>query len=247
MRLTKRVARGLLRRLLPQPAAARHAEYSMVFSADDDPGRPSRALIELAQEAIRLAPDISMAALSGRMPEPPYFPDVWPGEVYKLLAALVLVRRPSLILDIGTGGGTSALAMRQTLPPGGRIVTFDVIGWRDYEGTLLRAEDVQDGRLTQSTDDVTRPEGFAKHLELFEAAELIDVDAAKDGVMEQRLLDLLGTVSQRASPLLVFDDIRLWPMPRIWRAIAHPKLDLTSFGHWTGTGLVEWRCGTQGP
>ena len=27
---------------------------------------------------------------------------------------------------------------------------------------------------------------------------------------------------------------------RIWRAIARPKLDVTSFGHWTGTGLVEW-------
>jgi hypothetical protein len=26
----------------------------------------------------------------------------------------------------------------------------------------------------------------------------------------------------------------------IWRGIRHPKLDLTSFGHWSGTGLVEW-------
>ena len=240
MRLTKRVARGLLRRLLPQPVAARHAEYSMIFSADDDPGRPTRALLELAQDAIRRAPDVSMAELSGRMPGPPRFPDVWPGEVYKLLAALVQVLRPAVILDIGTGGGTSALAMQPALPTGGRLVTFDVIGWRDYAGTLLRAEDFQGERLVQYTDDVTRPEGFAKHLKLFEAAQLIYIDAAKDGVMEQRLLDLLGTVPFRAAPLLVFDDIRLWPMLRIWRAITHPKLDLTSFGHWTGTGLVEW-------
>ena len=243
MRLTKRVARGLLRRLLPQPVPARHAEYSMIFSADDDPGRPSRALLDLAQEAIRRAPDVSLAPVSSRMTEgPPYFPDVWPGEVYKLLAALVQVRRPSLILDLGTGGGTSALAMRQALPPGGRIVTFDVIGWRDYAETLLRQDDFQDGRLAQFTDDVTRPEGFAKHLKLFEAAQLLYVDAAKDGVMESRLLDLLGTVAFRAAPLMVFDDIRLWPMLRIWRRISRPKLDVTSFGHWTGTGLVEWHA-----
>ena len=95
--------------------------------------------------------------------------------------------------------------------------------------------------MLQHTDDVTRPEGFAKHRKLFEAAQLIYVDAAKDGVMEARLLDLLRTASFRAAPLLVFDDIRLWPMLRIWRTIAHPKLDLTSFGHWTGTGLVEWK------
>ena len=24
--------------------------------------------------------------------------------------------------------------------------------------------------------------------------------------------------------------------------IARPKLDLTSFGHWSGTGLVEWHA-----
>jgi hypothetical protein len=39
---------------------------------------------------------------------------------------------------------------------------------------------------------------------------------------------------------LVFDDIRIWNMLRIWREIVRPKLDLTSFGHWTGTGIVDW-------
>jgi hypothetical protein len=26
----------------------------------------------------------------------------------------------------------------------------------------------------------------------------------------------------------------------IWYNLDKPKLDLTSFGHWSGTGLVEW-------
>jgi hypothetical protein len=38
----------------------------------------------------------------------------------------------------------------------------------------------------------------------------------------------------------MFDDIRLWNMLRTWRTINRPKLDLTSFGHWSGTGLVDW-------
>jgi hypothetical protein len=38
----------------------------------------------------------------------------------------------------------------------------------------------------------------------------------------------------------MFDDIRFWNMLRIWRNVAAPKLDITSFGHWSGTGLVDW-------
>jgi hypothetical protein len=35
------------------------------------------------------------------------------------------------------------------------------------------------------------------------------------------------------------DDIRFVNMVDNWNAIASPKLDLTSFGHWSGTGLVD--------
>ena len=69
---------------------------------------------------------------------------------------------------------------------------------------------------------------------------MIFVDAAKDGVMEQRLLDSFESVPFRTKPVIVFDDIRVWNMLKIWRNIRQPKLDLTSFGHWTGSGIVEW-------
>jgi len=39
---------------------------------------------------------------------------------------------------------------------------------------------------------------------------------------------------------VIFDDIRDLNMLQFWRDIAPPKLDLSSFGHWTGTGLVRW-------
>jgi len=29
-------------------------------------------------------------------------------------------------------------------------------------------------------------------------------------------------------------------MLKIWRDIQEPKMDMTSFGNWTGTGFVEW-------
>ena len=240
MHLSQRIKRSLLRRLLPVPVAARHAEYSMLFSADDAVGPPSPRLISLALDAVRQAQTVSLEQISARMTERPHYPDIWPGENYKLLAGFMRVLAPTRVVEVGTGGGSSTLAMQQGLPPDGRMVTFDILGWRDWPGCLLREEDFQDGRLSQSTDDLTDPVVFAKHRALFEEAELIFFDAAKDGVMEQTFIDALLGVSCRRPPIVVFDDIRLWNMLRIWRRLPLPKLDLTSFGHWTGTGVVEW-------
>ena len=120
-----------------------------------------------------------------------------------------------------------------------RLETFDLTPWSSLPGTRLRAEDFRDGRLVQHQDDVTRPAGLAKHRATLEAADLIFLDAAKDGTMERRLLESFEGLRLRR-PLLVLDDIRLWNMLATWRDIRRPKLDLTSFGHWSGTGLVDW-------
>jgi hypothetical protein len=71
-------------------------------------------------------------------------------------------------------------------------------------------------------------------------ADFLFVDAAKDSKMEAVLLDNFSTVGIKEGALLLFDDIRVVPMFPIWRRIALPKIDLTSFGHWSGTGLVRW-------
>jgi hypothetical protein len=66
------------------------------------------------------------------------------------------------------------------------------------------------------------------------------VDAAKDGAFEVDLLRSFRRVGLRQGTRLVFDDIRLWNMLSFWRHLELPKLDLTSFGDFTGTGLAEW-------
>ena len=44
----------------------------------------------------------------------------------EVLASLVLAKRPRLIVEVGTGYGTSTLCMALSLPEGGRIVTFEL-------------------------------------------------------------------------------------------------------------------------
>ena len=75
---------------------------------------------------------------------------------------------------------------------------------------------------------------------MLESADFIFSGAAKDGVMEQRFIDNFKPLQFKNAPIVMFDDIRLWKMLKIWRALDRPKLDLTSFGHWSGTGLVDW-------
>ena len=59
---------------------------------------------------------------------------------------------------------------------------------------------------------------------------------------EKALLNNLAGLTFTNDPIVMFDDIRLLNMIEQWRALPRPKLDLTSFGHWSGTGLVDWNA-----
>lgn len=226
--------------LPPSPVQCRHAEYSMILSADDDSGKPTPQLIHTAIDAVRYAMHADLSEISARMPRPPYYPEVWPGEHYKLLAALVALVQPEIVIEIGTATGISALALKKYLPPASRIVTYDIAPWTSFSETILREEDFADGRLVQRVGDLTQPHFFKAEEDLLRKSTLLFIDAAKDGRCEPVLLNHFRQCVFEKTPLFIFDDIKLWNMLRPWRDIQAPKLDLTSFGHWSGTGLVEW-------
>ena len=240
MNLTQFILRKILPTLLPSPAQTRHFQYSMLYSADDEKGQASNRLISIALEAVKKAQDVSLKDVSTRLIGMPDYPEVWPGEHYKLLAGLILTLKPKTVIEIGTYTGISALAMKKFLQPGAKLYTYDIFQWSTFKDTCLNKEDFSDGQLVQLIDDLTDPVTLTKHKSLLENADLIFVDAAKDGSQEQKFLDNFETLSFKNKPILVFDDIRVWNMLKIWREISRPKLDLTSFGHWAGTGLVEW-------
>jgi predicted O-methyltransferase YrrM len=237
--MLSRVRRRLGRPLAP-PVTARHIENSVLVSLDDESAQPSERLLDLALSASGAARGIQLADVSARVQDGPRLPSVWPGEHYRLLAGLVQVLEPKLVIEIGTYTGLSALALKERLAQEARIVTFDVVPWHTLPGTALETSDFADGRLEQIVDDITTMEGAARHRDVLAAADLIFVDAAKDGSMEARLLHVLESIEFTGAPVVVFDDIRVWNMLLFWRGLSRPKLDLTSFGHWTGTGLVDW-------
>lgn len=221
------------------PVRARGCQHSMIFSSDDDNAQPSEYLISLGLKAIQHAQKVSLTDISARMKKTPYWPDIWPGEHYRLLAGLVLELKPKLVIEIGTGAGLSALTMKKYLSQESKIVTFDIVGRNECSYSCLKDKDFSDNRLIQHTDNLAQHSAISKHIQLLQEADMIFIDGPKDGVTENKIWNNFKTVPFKNKPLLVFDDIRLWNMLRFWRDISLPKLDLTSFGHWSGTGIVE--------
>jgi predicted O-methyltransferase YrrM len=240
--LLQSVARRLLNRpRTPEapPVPALDWFATMALSVDrNDP--PPRRLIETALAAIRVTlDDVSLEDLL-RRPDVPDWLGIWPGEHYRLLGGLIKTLQPRLVIEIGTDCGLSALAMRKYLPPGGRIVTFDLRPWRQVEETALRETDFSDDALEQRLEDLADPAVAMRNRDLLEKADFFFVDGPKDNFFEQRFVDNLRAMKIAGRPLMMFDDTRLKSMLRFWDQLPFPKLDLTSFGHWSGTGLVDW-------
>lgn len=200
--------------------------------------RSSARLWEIVADVVPLVRHTSLPILQDR--HAPEYVRQWPGEHYRLLAALVRLLKPSLIVEIGTYRGHSALAMLPELESNARIVTMDVVAWTDIPECLLRPEDFQDGRLVQVIADIGDAREAERHADLIRSADLVFVDAAKDGSLERRILANFEAVGLKDGVVVLFDDIRVWNMLDIWRGITRPKLDVTSLGHYSGTGLVDW-------
>jgi len=228
----RRVAARML-----SPLRARHSELSIISSLDDAPGRPTRGLLDLGLRAATLALEIDLSHLHDRSAAAQGFLSVFPGEHYMLLAALVECLQPTHISEIGTFTGLSALAMLTALPRGGKLITYDVTPWDQVEGTALLTSDFEDNRLEQRIGDLAAVPYFKANMNDLLSSSLIFVDGPKDGHFEPTFMRLLSSAKIDHDIVLVFDDIHVWNMLAFWRSLHLPKLDLTSFGHWSGTGI----------
>jgi predicted O-methyltransferase YrrM len=230
---------------LPQrpPVHALDFFWTATYSRDHEPPTSQR-LIDLTLDSVRAIQEVNLDEVWSR-PQAPEWAKCWPGEHYRLLAGLMTVLRPKVIVEIGTDTGLSALIMHKTQPAGGRLVTFDLVPWSEVEDHILRQDDFQDGTLEQHLADLSDPQVLEEHRELLESAEFFFIDGPKDNVFEYRLMENFKRLSFRTPPVMMFDDTKLMSMLRFWDELTHPKLDITSFAHWSGTGLVEWSA--KGP
>lgn len=257
--LIKKLKSRALRWSLPKPFECRHIEYSTISCVDDEPSHPTEWLIDLSLRAISEARICDLSWISKRIAESDTssgrtdlswvapgvnthipWPEIWPGEHYRLLAGLVAVHKPRVVIEIGTLAGWGTLALRHSLPHDAELLTFDLVPWEDIPGTAFKKCDFQDGRIKQILGDLSAPDFFKEHAQTISSCDLLFVDAPKNVAFETTLLRHLETIQLPKDAVVIFDDTRNWNMLKIWREIRRPKLDLTSFGHWTGTGIIHW-------
>lgn len=218
---------------------------------------PGTEVIELAFQAILEASQVQLDWVEQRCrsDEQRSWVRQWPGEHYRLLSGFVRALQPSLVVEVGTFTGMGTLALldgaAQPAPGGadgansaeapaggGSVVTYDVIGWDSFEHTLLREQDFGPGRAEQRLGDLADDAYFATQSETLLSAELIFVDGPKDGRFEPVFFSRLFKLLQGSRHVVVLDDIHFLNMVNLWKALGPEKLDLTSFGHWSGTGMV---------
>ncbi|OGN63811.1 MAG: hypothetical protein A3E80_06840 [Chlamydiae bacterium RIFCSPHIGHO2_12_FULL_49_9] len=228
-----------LKELLPSPVKAEHGEYSMILSARDKPAVLTPHLLHASLKAIEYAAAVDLGEIGTRNEQARIYGNLWPGEHYRLLAGLMLALQPKIVIEIGTSTGLSALCLKRYLPPDGKLVTFDIVPWRQYHDTLFRNEDF-DEKLVQYVADLSVESKMRQYDELLQNAGLIFIDATHDGDLEKRILENFKKINFKNKVFFILDDIRVWTMIKMWREISLPKIDLTSFGHWSGTGLVEF-------
>lgn len=212
---------------------ARHVINSSFMSLDDDEAAQSfldyPIVIEALNYAFRyyISPDFEYA-------------NIFPGEHYRLLMGLVEVLKPKTLIDIGTYRGCSARIMLDYGLSDSQVHTFDLYDYLSFDWTVLTESDFVTGRLVQHLDDLIVPENFDRHRKLLEQADFIMLDGPKDDNFESTFLHLLTNLTVTGeSKWLFIDDIRFDNMQHLWRSIKSPKLDISSFGHFSGSGLVN--------
>lgn len=197
-------------------------------------------LVDIALAAINDANRNSLTNLAtekSHLKDSIYY-DLFPGEHYRLLRSLVSVLGSRNIIEVGTFTGMGTVSLVKGMSDHGHVTTFDLIPWDQFD-THLTNDLFDKKKVTQILADLSEQEELAKHQELISRADLIFCDAPKDGVFEYKFLDLLTTIKFESKCLLILDDIRFLNMISLWWSVESPKLDLTSFGHWSGTGLVD--------
>lgn len=167
-----------------------------------------------------------------------YF-NIFPGEHYRLLAGLIDYEKPKTLIDIGTSSGMSSRVMLDYSKIDSEIITFDLIKWNEFNSHLSK-NDFKSRKFTQYLEDLSNYDIFKKHLALIDKADLIFLDAPKDGVFEYLFIrNLVKSNLSVKKRFLILDDIKFLNMIKLWRSIKSPKFDLTSFGHASGSGIVD--------
>lgn len=210
---------------------------SLIYSFENF--KTSDYLITVISEAIKMAHKLELKCGRKDLGDSKFLNE-FPGEHYKILSSIVKITNAKEVVEIGTYTGLGTLSIKEGLNSQGKVTTYDIIGWNnlDLESHFTK-EDFEDGSIKQILGNLSEDSFFEKNKEILNRSDIIFMDAPKDDNFEYKMMQQFLKLEPKIGKLLILDDIRFINMIDLWRSIKSPKIDLSSFGHWSGTGIVD--------
>jgi predicted O-methyltransferase YrrM len=164
-------------------------------------------------------------------------------EHYWLLAALSMQVSNKTIIELGTHIGNSAYMLaygNRKLNNNNKVITYDITDkfkeLTDYENIEYKIDDMFDPVVRETNRELLLRSDFI----------FIDIDP-HEGILEYDMY--LWLKANNYKGIVIYDDIHLGPghmgvtsgnsMKEFWNKVdMQDKIDISSVGHWCGTGLV---------
>lgn len=153
---------------------------------------------------------------------------------YRLYSYLSTLFNDTTILDIGTYNGRSAVALSYN--ENNKVISYDINnnGIKDVNHKIYTKSNIK-FKIKNVLDDLN--EEFLKDVKIV----LIDIDHFY--TIEKMMIDKLKELGYDG--IILLDDI-IHPSPKefeamqkLWNEIEDEKYDITKYGHWSGTGLIN--------
>lgn len=156
-----------------------------------------------------------------------YFLDDIGKEHYKLIAYFSKKYQDSLLIDIGSYKGCSALAMSYN--KNNNVLSFDIRqGLKRLKEYPTNIEFI----IANVMDPIYK--------EYVLSSPFMVLDTDHDGPFENAFYEYLKSIQYKG--LLLIDDIKYnLPMAEFWNRIDEEKYDVSEYGHHSGTGLVIFK------
>jgi protein-disulfide isomerase len=152
---------------------------------------------------------------------------------YRLYSYLSTFFNNIVILDIGTLDGRSAVALSHNTS--NQVISYDILKYINDNNHVIYGKKNIKLNIKNVFDDLN--EDFIKNVKIV----MIDIDHYE--TIETLILNKLKEL--KFSGLVILDDITKHPEPivnecmnRLWNSIQDKKYDFTTYGHWSGTGVV---------
>ena len=151
-------------------------------------------------------------------------------EHYRLLVYISKLFNNSVLFDIGTNRGYSAIALSAN--PTNRVISYDIV----------KMSNVDNIKNSPYNTNIEFKIGNFMELEDVHQTKFILLDTVHDGTSEFEVIQFLKEVKWNGILLLDDIDCEYFPVLNdVWNNLDLEKYNITKKGHWSGSGLAIFK------